>query len=61
MDSEGKLKELSIHGDDYAIHYLAARHTYYILKVEGEYLSTFHLFDRITRRSVARVSGYENK
>ncbi|UJR35892.1 hypothetical protein I4U23_028635 [Adineta vaga] len=34
IDHDGKLKQLSTHLDDYATQFLAARSTYYILKVE---------------------------
>ena len=36
MDSEGKLKELNGHLDEYATQYLASRNTYYLLKVGGK-------------------------
>ncbi|CAF1623990.1 unnamed protein product [Rotaria magnacalcarata] len=39
MDSEGKLKELSMHFDDYATQFLTARSTYYVLKVEADIAS----------------------
>jgi hypothetical protein len=37
MDNEGKLKELSMHFDDYATQFLTARSTYYVLKVESKH------------------------
>jgi hypothetical protein len=36
MDNEGKLKELSIHFDEYATQFLTARSSYYVLKIEGK-------------------------
>lgn len=40
MDNEGKIKELNTHFDDYATQFLTARSTYYILKVEGNIITT---------------------
>ena len=58
MDHDGKLKELSTHFDDYASQFLTARSTYYILKVEGESIST--VANRCQRRSSLSSSGRNN-
>ncbi|CAF2974121.1 unnamed protein product [Rotaria socialis] len=36
MDNEGKLKELNVHGEDYASQYLAGRNTYFVVKIEND-------------------------
>lgn len=43
MDTEGKLKELNTHGEEYASQYLTGRSTYYVLKIESKIYKLFLL------------------
>ena len=36
MDNDGRLKELNTHSAEYASHYLTARNTYYLIKIESK-------------------------